>query len=148
MLTSHAGAHFTTSIQRYQDAVGTESSDRKIWIAIHNPSESADELPVMVDTGATWSVIGPDAWAALDLVAHVPLAKIRMNSRLGTFDVELHRAQIGIRADRGPAVVIDATLGLGRAWPGPPVVGYVGFLERLRFAVDPDTSEFHFAALP
>jgi hypothetical protein len=47
-------------------------------------------------------------------------------------------------ADRGTDVTIEATCLALKDWPGPNILGFSGFLERLRFALEP--ADVHSAA--
>ena len=47
-------------------------------------------------------------------------------------------------ADEGESCEVDATLFVSRDWVYGNFVGYSGFLERIRFAVDPGANDFYF----
>ena len=51
----------------------------------------------------------------------------------------LSRLNVSLLAepDHGKDLSVDATVAVIPNWPGPVVLGYQGFLERLRFAIDP-----------
>jgi hypothetical protein len=40
--------------------------------------------------------------------------------------------------------VVDATIFVSPDWHGPNFIGYQGLLQRIRFAVDPETNLFYF----
>ena len=50
-------------------------------------------------------------------------------------------------ADIGESLDIEATLLISPDWLGPSFLGYLGALDRLRFAIDPQSSRFYFSAL-
>ncbi|RLC10701.1 MAG: hypothetical protein DRI57_20015 [Deltaproteobacteria bacterium] len=52
---------------------------------------------------------------------------------------ELHRVSITLLADpgQGDELTIESTTFVSEEWEGPVVLGYRGFLERMRFALDP-----------
>jgi hypothetical protein len=62
----------------------------------------------------------------------------RINTRLGNFDGTLYRVEVGLKADWGEDLVVEGTFLFCKAWKGPTVLGFGGFLERIRFAIDPD----------
>ena len=62
---------------------------------------------------------------------------IRISSRLGLLDGTLHRTDIHLVCDRGQGLTVDGTVLVVPDWPGPPVLGYRGLLEHMRFALDP-----------
>jgi hypothetical protein len=49
-----------------------------------------------------------------------------------------------ILADDGESLEVQATVFVSRDWPAGTFLGYSGFLERIRFAVDPQQNDFHF----
>ena len=63
------------------------------------------------------------------------------------------RCFIGVRAvtrlvaEDGESVEIEATVFVSPEWREGNFIGYSGLLERIRFAVDPDTNSFIFGAL-
>jgi len=50
-------------------------------------------------------------------------------------------------ADEGESFELDTTLFASREWSLGNFIGYAGFLERIRFAVDPSTNDFYFGGL-
>ncbi|MDY7232385.1 hypothetical protein [Hyalangium rubrum] len=63
-----------------------------------------------------------------------------MSSRLGTIKGTLHRLSIRLLADQGSDVLVDGTCLVLPDWEGPTILGVHGFLERIRFALEPPTS--------
>ena len=59
---------------------------------------------------------------------------------LGRIQGMFHEVPVTLHADDGRDLRITATALLAPDWSGPPVLGYRGFLERLRFALDPGVS--------
>jgi hypothetical protein len=107
--------------------------------------ESVEE-PVLavVDTAAPWCVFEPIvaktlARNLLPLQRHVSLS-----TRLGVIRGALYRVAITIEADEGNSLNLEGTVFLSPDWPGPNFIGYQGLLQRIRFAVDPETNLFYF----
>jgi hypothetical protein len=98
----------------------------------------------MLDTGARWTLIGPDLIELLGDELGAGLDAVTMSTRLGRFEGSLHRLPVRLIADQGSDVTIDATCLALKDWPGPNILGFTGFLERLRFALEP--AEMHAAA--
>ena len=46
-----------------------------------------------------------------------------------------------------PATVFIPNLRPGQIWDMPSIIGFTGFLDRFRFAIDPEKSRFYFGAL-
>ncbi|NIM13411.1 MAG: hypothetical protein GTO45_14950 [Candidatus Aminicenantes bacterium] len=51
----------------------------------------------------------------------------------------LHRINISLLADQksGYDLTVESSVFISEEWDGPIVLGYRGFLERIRFALDP-----------
>ena len=100
----------------------------------------------MIDTAAPWCVLES---SLADRIAdqEIPLVHGQLlSSRLGVFTGDLCRSSITLLADEGDSLTVEATVFVCADWPGPSVIGYNGFLERVRFAVDPTTNLFYFGA--
>lgn len=91
----------------------------------------------LLDTGAHWSVIGGEMAELLEDEAGEPIEIAAMSTRLGLIRGRLHRLVVTLSADEGDDLDVPTTLLLAPSWPGPPVLGYRGFLERVRFGLDP-----------
>jgi len=98
----------------------------------------AEEI-ALLDTAAEWSVIGGDTADALagDLGAHEQ--EITISTRLGKKTGTLRRLSVTLLADagKGDSMDIEATVLVIDDWTGPVVLGYRGFMERLKVALDP-----------
>ncbi len=92
-----------------------------------------------LDTGAEWSMIGEEMAVAINGQLGPPIRSLTMSTRLGTIFGELHRVSITLLADpgQGDELTIESTTFVSEEWEGPVVLGYRGFLERMRFALDP-----------
>lgn len=93
----------------------------------------------LCDTGAEWSVVGGDTAGLLEEYFGPPIRSVSMHTRFGTFPGELRKLDIHLLADpdMGADVRVESTVLVIKAWPGPTVLGFHGFLEKLRFALDP-----------
>jgi hypothetical protein len=73
---------------------------------------------------------------------------LRYSTRLGPYDGELIRHTFELRSENAEgdqsSLEVDATIWVGRDWPGPCFIGYNGFLDHIRFAVDPAEKVFFF----
>jgi hypothetical protein len=93
----------------------------------------------LLDTGAEWSVISGDTATILGDQLGPPSETIRMNTRLGTFSGALHRVNITLLAEEncGYDLTVEGSVFISENWDGPTVLGYRGFMERIRIALDP-----------
>jgi hypothetical protein len=71
----------------------------------------------------------------------------RLHTRFGVIEGQLVRTELGFHADEGAIVDVEATWFISDDWLGPPVIGWKGCLERIRFALDPGDESFYFAEL-
>jgi hypothetical protein len=92
----------------------------------------------LLDTGAEWSVIGGDTANILEDELGVPTESFTMSTRLGRISGSLYRINISLLAeDHGYDLIVESSVFVSEKWDGPIVLGYRGFLERIRFAIDP-----------
>ena len=92
----------------------------------------------LLDTGAHWTLIGPELIQELgDELGEAIDEPPPMSTRLGRFHGTLHRLPIQLVADMGADFTVDGTCLALPDWPGPSILGFNGFLERLRFAFEP-----------
>jgi hypothetical protein len=91
----------------------------------------------LLDTGAEWSVLGGDLAEALEPEAEDEHLDVEISTRLGSVRGRLHRLAVTLVAEEGEDLCVSASVLLAPTWPGPPVLGYRGFLERIRLGLDP-----------
>ncbi|MDM8525826.1 hypothetical protein QUF80_20835 [Desulfococcaceae bacterium HSG8] len=95
---------------------------------------------VLLDTGAEWSVAGYEIYQSFsdeNVSLGSSLGKKTISSRLGSFEGDLYRIDVCLTANWGESLTIEGTFLFCEDWQGPTVLGFHGFLERIRFAIDP-----------
>lgn len=91
----------------------------------------------MIDTGAQYTVIGGEI-AELACAHGEDLdLDVSMSTRLGTIRGRMYRLAIELVAEEGEDLSVSATVLVAPDWSGPVVLGYRGFLERVRLGFDP-----------
>ncbi|MBZ0315058.1 MAG: hypothetical protein K8L91_01475 [Anaerolineae bacterium] len=106
----------------------------------------------ILDTGAPWSVLNPAEFQVLagqydpSLAAHDFL-----NIRGQKYRGHIWRIPATLEAGRGTGITIEASvfvpeLADGEIWPHPNFIGLEGFLNRIRFAIDPEHNYFYFGS--
>jgi hypothetical protein len=99
------------------------------------------EVQALLDTGAQWSILGGEMARALlegGREAHEEASgDVSISTRYGLLTGRLHLIEVTLLADQGDALLVQSTVLLLPNWPGPPVLGYGGFLERIRIGLDP-----------
>lgn len=63
---------------------------------------------------------------------------------MGLLDGTIQRLPITLIAEEGDHLTIDASVFVTDAWHHGHFLGYSGFLERLRFAIDPFSNTYYF----
>lgn len=101
----------------------------------------------MVDTAAPWCILEPRIGEAVKDHAEELPGEVSISTRLGQFDGKLYTTSVTVAAEEGEPLEMEMTLFLSPEWPAGNFVGYLGFLERLRFAIDPQENKFFFGPL-
>lgn len=104
-----------------------------------------EPLLALLDTGAVWSVIDPEIANEAGL-GSVDGQEITLHHRRGSTAGRLVRTTITMLADEGAGLDIEATVFVpSDPWPtGWNFIGYSGFLERIRFGLDPQSQDLYF----
>ena len=95
----------------------------------------------LLDTGAEWSVIGGETAKILEDEDELdlPTESFNMSTRLGRIYGSIHRLNISLLAKQnyGHDLTVESSVFVSEEWVGPIVLGFRGFLEKIRFALDP-----------
>ena len=143
--------NFATGMTYYQDLYpGQEQSARVVLPVI---VEGSLAVHAVVDTGAPWCVIDPAIVRQIGAGIRADYEPDRWLMVRGTWYMgKLLRLGISLEAERGNGLEIDATVFVptlppGDTWPHPNFIGLDGFLNRIRFAVDPRENAFYFGPI-
>ena len=101
----------------------------------------------LLDTASTWVVFSKKIIEDFNIQIDEDFAiKEKINTpRFGLIDGYLHRLPLKIIAETGKSLFIDATCFISDQWQGPPVIGWKGCLERIKFALDSSIDRFYFS---
>jgi hypothetical protein len=103
-----------------------------------------DKETALIDTASPWCILPPSI--ALELGYALDGERdTHLHTRFGLLSGELVRLPVLFAADEGEPAEVEATWFLSPDWPGPVVIGWIGCLERMRFAFDPRENDFYFA---
>lgn len=91
----------------------------------------------LLDTAATWSLIGGEVAELLKPHAEDTKCPITLDTRFGDMVGNLHLLDVELVADEGESLLVRAPVLLAPEWTGPFVVGYHGLLEHVRLGLDP-----------
>jgi hypothetical protein len=132
---------FATGMAFYEDRYpGTDSSARIVLKLIVETALAADAI---VDTGAPWCILSPEIVSQAGVEVDTAEESVRRLLVRGTmYRGKLLRMTIANQATQGSSLGVDATvfvplLEADTVWPHPNFVGLDGFLNRIRFAIDP-----------
>ena len=145
-MLSEEGQPFTTGLCKYYDGIeADESGDSKLFIAV---KLGTLETPIlaMVDTGAPFCIFEPEILAELGYSFEVDRA-IRLSTRRGPKLGSPDRIPITFIANEGKSLEVESTVFVTVDWKGN-FIGFMGCLQRLRFAIDPSANSFHFGEMP
>lgn len=96
-----------------------------------------------VDTGAAYSILEVDVAASLGLLS--PRGPwTRLSTRIGVLAGQLIHLPVTLVADEGQSLELEATFFVSPEWRGGTFLGYTGFLDRLRIALDSPANLFYF----
>ena len=142
MLAFLDGRPFTTGMARFSDHANSQADTAEIYVRIELHGFGAPLL-AQLDTGATWSVLNAEVAAEL-LLLDGDGEPIRLATRHGVVDGRLEEVGLTIVAEDGRSLEVQAVVFVSPEWYDRTFLGYRGLLERIRFALDPQESEFHF----
>jgi hypothetical protein len=147
---NHSSSAWSTGAARYRE--GIEVPQGKLVVAVRCRFDGDHRaINALLDTGAEWSVFGGKIATRARRHALALGMSISMQTRRGRIHGEFHRTLVTLLADDGADCQVPATVLLAPEWEGPAVLGYRGFLERLRFALDPGVAAndqwMHFGAV-
>lgn len=107
-------------------------------------------IEAVVDTGAPWCILDPNLAELIhDQIAGEEATFTALAIRGVVYTGRLIRMRVGVQVDVGESPEIEATifvpaLDSDEPWTLPNFLGLSGFLERIRFAVDPAERMFYF----
>ncbi len=110
-------------------------------------------ISVVIDTGAPWCVIDPAEINKINnQVSLIHKLDIPFYIRGTAYTGRLYHVPIRLQSSMGVSLDIESTtfvpdLPTDEEWPHPNFIGLDGFLNRIRFAVDPAKNLFFFGEL-
>jgi hypothetical protein len=122
------------------------SSDARILVYLELEMISKT-IVTMVDTAAPWCIFEPEVGDLLRPYLSPVQEQAILSTRMGTLRGGLFRVPVKLPADEGQPLDLEATVFLSPDWRGPNFIGYQGLLQRIRFAVDPETNLFYFGQI-
>jgi predicted aspartyl protease len=90
----------------------------------------------LLDTGAQYSVVGKEIYAALSQILQPTGESVKMSTRRGSIQGMLERIEISLMADFGESLNLETIFFISEEWTGPTVLGF-STLSQMRMALDP-----------
>lgn len=121
-------------------STGTISGGAPLVLGVRCRLGESLEVEALLDTGAEWSLIGGELAEVLAEECpreHDDEKPLLMSTRVGSVRGVFHRVPVTLIADTGASLEVSASVLLAKDWRLWPVLGYRGFLERIRIALDP-----------
>jgi len=140
--------NFAQGMIHYRDHYPNQEQLARIVLPIIVENKMA--VRAIVDTGAPWCIIDP---AIVRRTGTATRKGYKLGEKLMIrgmwYEGEIIRMLFSLEAERGENLNVDATVFVptlppGVAWPHPNFIGLGGFLDRIRFAVDPSENIFYF----
>ena len=147
MLLTAQGTPFTTGCASY-GAVDPDGSGQQsaIYLPVILPFAHGISVYALIDTGAPFCIFNSDLLnaAGIDFDAG---EWITLSTRIGRVNGRIQRLELIVPAQEGDSLSVDASVFVTDEWQHGSFLGYGGFLERLRFAIDPLLNLFYFGAV-
>jgi hypothetical protein len=103
------------------------------------------EIHGLLDTGASRCIL--DWETAVRAGLHQLSGRVARRALGGNvFNGYTHELQLLLPADDGLDLVLATSVWASEAFKGPNLIGYGGLLEKIRFALDPQSNLFYFGA--
>lgn len=136
---------FAQGVLTYEDHYRNDFRNTRIVINV--TLQSTKKIYAIVDTGAPWCILDPEDAEVIQ--PGIPVGKEQIYVRGILYNGLLYRIPVTLKAEHGADITVDATffvpdLKPQEDWFHPNFLGLSGFLERIRFAVDPQQNYFYF----
>jgi len=139
------GEEFASGFATYfEEDPFLESKQTSIHVSIVLNGDVSIPAFARLDPATPWVVLNSELNKQLGLRA--TSTEIELQTAAGLMKGSLERFPIILQAEQGDALEIDATLFVCDDWQRENFLGYSGFIERIRFAVDPFSKKFYFGA--
>jgi len=148
LLQFNDGNSFASGVLRYEYRSISNDTTNRILIPIE--IESGIKIEAVLDTGAPYPILDPNLAPLAGYTRRLALDNMTMNIRGAKLLGKIARLMFTLRADKGNDMHVQATVfipdstELWELYNFPSFLGQAGFLERIRFAIDPTENKFYF----
>jgi Aspartyl protease len=151
--TALTNCGFAIGSARYEDHHPGESHNPRIVVNVATGRNGVPEqtTQMIVDTGATWSVLNPEIAECWGLSPGQDDPHQRYMVRGTWYDGHLVRATVVLMANHGESLMAEVTFFIpnsddGEHWNHPNFLGYDSFLSHIRIAIDASENTFYFGS--
>jgi len=142
-MLSLRGQSFTTGRTKFRDkSPGTQEPTAKIFVKIGFQGVEGNFL-AQLDSGAAFSMLEVELAMTLG-VLDGDGERVSISTREGSIAGRLERIPLILVADEGVSLNVETMFLVSRDWPGKTFLGYTGFLDKLRIALDASVNDFYF----
>jgi hypothetical protein len=105
----------------------------------------------VLDTGTHWCILNPEHFEAVEGTCESYQSE-DWRIRGETYSGRIYRMPIYLDSEEGEGLEVEGsvfipTLRPGQKYEHPDFIGLIGFLERIRYAIDPEESKFYFGKM-
>ena len=138
---------FTSGLATYyEDDPSLDSEQTSVHVNIVVEGKTKISTSARLDPATPWVVLNAELNELIGFRTKRP--NVELHTVSGLMKGSLERFPITLAAEHGKPLEIDATLFVCDDWNRGNFLGYSGFLQRFRFAVDPLLRQFHFGPPP
>ncbi len=147
MLRLESGPFAPGSAEYYDEDPSFEKSGLSyIHVEIVIKGQIEIRTVARLDTAAPWVVLNSEISENLGLGTNGE--RVKLHTIAGEMEGTLERCPIMFTAKMGQSLEVEATIFVCDHWIRGNLLGYAGLLERIRFAIDPSSRQFHFGPVP
>jgi hypothetical protein len=99
-----------------------------------------------LDTGAPYSILNREVAEAARLL-QISGDEVKIRNKEGLFRGNLVKVPAKLVADSGESLDLEGTFFVSEDWSAGNFIGYSGFLDSIRSALDPSADHFYFGEL-
>ena len=134
---------FAIGSAQYIDAFpGLQESQPRIYVKFR-PQGTEIPFLALLDTGAHFCILNRDIIPLIAGRFLNKLSDVTLQTARGPVGGELYLHTIELLAEQGRNLKLNSTLFVAPEWTGPSFLGYTGALDRIRFAIDPQSNGFY-----
>jgi predicted aspartyl protease len=136
-----------TGAARYLDAhPRVQEAEPRIYVKFQPVGASSPHL-ALLDTGAHYCILERQLAESIGGDLTEPIGQRSIRSAHGVIRGDLHIHTLRLIAEIGEPLDVDAVVFVSPDWPKSSFIGYLGVLDRVRFAIDSRANRFFFGAI-